>query len=187
MLDDCAAVEQARRGDERAWRHLYEGHSDLIFRLALRTVGDREAALDIVQETYVKASRALDGYRGEASFRSWLASIALNEARTWLRRKARRREVPIESVAEPAERGIGADVAVSHAELAERALEFIQTLPEQQRDAVLLRTTEGLPYREIAESLGTSEGSVRVSYHHGMAKLREHMAATLGHETDPSG
>lgn len=187
MLDDCAAVEQARRGDERAWRHLYESHSDLIFRLALRTVGDREAALDIVQETYAKASRALDGYRGDASFRSWLVSIAINQARTWLRRKARAREVSIDSIAEPAERGIAADAAVAHAQLAERALEFIRTLPEQQRDAVLLRTTEGLPYREIAESLGTSEGSVRVSYHHGMAKLREHMAALLGHETDPRG
>lgn len=187
MLDDCAAVEQARRGDERAWRHLYESHADLIFRLALRTVGDREAALDIVQETYFKASRALDGYRGDASFRSWLASIALNAARTWVKRKARAREVSIESTAEPAEHGVGADVAVMHADLAERALAFIRTLPAQQRDAVLLRATEGLPYREIAESLGTSEGSVRVSYYHGMAKLREHMAAVSGHETDRAG
>jgi RNA polymerase sigma-70 factor (ECF subfamily) len=187
MLDDCAAVEQARRGDERAWRHLYETHSDLIFRLVLRKVGDREAALDIVQETYVKASRALDGYRGDASFRSWLASIAMNEARTWIRRKSRKREVSIDSIAEPVAGGPPPDAAVAQADLAERALEFIQTLPGQQRDAVLLRTTEGLPYREIAESLETSEGSVRVSYHHGMAKLREHMAALLGHETDPDG
>jgi RNA polymerase sigma-70 factor (ECF subfamily) len=179
MLDDRAAVEQARLGDERAWRRLYECHSDLIFRLAMRTVGDREAALDIVQETYVKASRALDGFRGDASFRSWLASIALNEARTWVRRTLRKREVSIESIAEPAQTGASADVVVARADLAERALEFIRTLPDQQRDAVLLRTTEGLPYREIAEALGTSEGSVRVSYHHGMAKLREHMMALL--------
>lgn len=187
MLDDCTAVEQARRGDERAWRHLYESHCDLIFRLVLRTVGNREAALDIVQETYVKAVRGLDGYRGEASIRSWLASIALNEARTWMRRKSRKREVSLDSVPEPIERGLTADAAVARAELAGRALEFIRTLPEQQRDAVLLRTTEGLPYREIAESLGTSEGSVRVSYHHGMAKLREHMAALSGHETGHDG
>lgn len=187
MLDDRSAVEQARRGDERAWRYLYESHSDLIFRLALRTVGDREAALDIVQETYVKATRGLRGYRGDASFRSWLASVALNEARTWVRRKARKREVSIDSVAEPAERGIGADTAVDQADMARRALEFIRTLPQQQRDVVLLRTTEGLRYREIAKSLRTSEGSVRVSYHHGMAKLREHMTALLRCETDPRG
>ena len=179
MLDDRAAVEQARLGDERAWRHLYECHSDLIFRLAMRMVGDREAALDIVQETYVKASRALDGFRGDASFRSWLASIALNEARTWVRRRIRKREVPIETIGEPSQTVASADVVVARADLAERALDFIRTLPDQQRDAVLLRSTEGLPYREIAEALGTSEGSVRVSYHHGMAKLREHMMALL--------
>jgi RNA polymerase sigma-70 factor (ECF subfamily) len=116
-----------------------------------------------------------------------LASIALNEARTWIRRKSRKREVSIDSIAEPGGSGPSPYAAVAQADLAERALEFIQTLPEQQRDAVLLRTIEGLPYREIAESLGTSEGSVRVSYHHGMAKVREHMAALMGHETDPNG
>jgi RNA polymerase sigma-70 factor (ECF subfamily) len=181
MLDDRAAVEQARLGDERAWRRLYECHSDLIFRLAMRTVGDREAALDIVQETYVKAARSLDGYRGDASFRSWLASIALNEARSWVRRRLRKREVSIESIAEPAQSGTPADVMVARAELAERALGFVRTLPDQQRDTVLLRTTEGLAYREIAEALGTSEGSVRVSYHHGMAKLRDYMKHILEH------
>lgn len=60
-------------------------------------------------------------------------------------------------------------------DLAERALTFVRTLPDQQREVILLRATEGLSYREIAEILGTSEGSCRVSYHHGMAKLRGHL------------
>lgn len=59
MLDDARAVEQARRGDDAAWRILYERHVDLVFRLAMREVGDRDAALDVVQETFIRATRGL--------------------------------------------------------------------------------------------------------------------------------
>ena len=73
------------------------------------------------------------------------------------------------------------------ADLVGRALEFVQTLPDQQRDAVLFRTTEGLSYKEIAEMLGTSEGSARVSYHHGVSKLRAHMAPLIDTSPTPEG
>lgn len=177
MLDDRSAVEQARRGDDRAWRALYDRHADLVFRLALRTVGDREAALDLVQETWVRAALAIDGFRGDSSFRSWLASIALNEARSWLRSRARRLEVGMDAAPEPRADGRTPEEIAADADLARRALAFVRTLPDQQREAVLLRTVEGLSYREIAAALGTSEGSVRVSYHHGIHKLRDHMKA----------
>jgi RNA polymerase sigma-70 factor (ECF subfamily) len=175
MLDDRSAVEQARHGDERAWRELYERHVDLVFRLAYRVVNDHDVALDVVQEAYVKASRAIATFRGDASFRSWIASITLNEARSALRRRGRERQVSLDAVGEPESGERAADDAASDSELAGRALKFIGTLPDQQRDAVLLRTTEGLSYREIATLVGSSEGSVRVSYHHGMTKLREYM------------
>lgn len=176
MLDDGSVLEQARRGDEAAWRHLYESNADMVFRLALRMVGDREAALDVLQETYIRAARALSGFRGDAKFRSWIARIAINEARTWLRKKTRRREVSLDVLPGRADGGLPVDEQVARADLAQRALELARTLPDRQRDAVILRTTEGYSYREIAEMLGTSEGSVRVSYHHGMAKLRERLA-----------
>ncbi|MDX1577873.1 MAG: RNA polymerase sigma factor [Gemmatimonadota bacterium] len=179
MLDDRSAVEQARRGDERAWRELYEGHVDLVFRLAFRIVGDRDAAMDVTQEAFVKASRAIRDFRGEASFRSWIASIALNEARSLVRSRKRRPTVPLDRAPEAPAGERAPDVQVADGELANHALAFIETLPDQQRAAVLLRATEGLPYREIAEMLDTSEGSARVSYHHGMAKLREHMERLL--------
>lgn len=180
MLDDRSAVEQARHGDERAWRELYERHVDLVFRLAYRVVDDRDVALDVVQEAYIKASRAIATFRGDSSFKSWIASITLNEARSWLRRRGRERQVSLEAVGEPASGKRGADDAAADSDLAGRALAFIETLPDQQRDAVTLRTTEGLSYREIAAIVGSSEGSVRVSYHHGMTKLREHMKGVLG-------
>ena len=176
MLDDGPVVEQARRGNEAAWRQLYDRHADLVFRLALRTVGEREAALDVVQETYVRAARAIDGFRGDASFRSWISRIAINEARTWIRKTARRRESSLDVVPGQPDGAVPVDEVVARSDLAARAVAFARTLPDRQRDAVLLRTTEGYSYREIARMLGTSEGSVRVSYHHGIGKLREFLA-----------
>jgi len=176
MLEDQSAVEQARRGDQVAWRELYDAHVDLVFRLAFRVVNDREAALDIAQEAYVKASQSIDRFRGDSSFRSWVVSIALNEARSWVRKRSRAQQVSLDAAPEPADGARGADEVVADADLAARALVYIESLPEQQRDAVLLRTTEGLSYKEIAAQLGTSEGSARVSYHHGISKLRAHMA-----------
>ena len=76
---------RALRGDEAAARRLYDENVDRIFRLAYRMAGDEELAREFTQETFIRASRALDGFRGESAFRSWLASIALNEARSWLR------------------------------------------------------------------------------------------------------
>jgi len=180
MLDDGPVIEQARRGDETAWRTLYERHSDLVFRLAVRSVGERDAALDIVQETFVRASRAIGGFRGDATFRSWIARIAINETRSWLRKGARKREVSLELVRDIADEARPADEAAARSQMAQRAIAFVRTLPAQQRDTVLLRTMEGYAYREIAEMLGTTEGSVRVSYHHAIRKLRAHLAGAAG-------
>ncbi|MEJ2370299.1 MAG: sigma-70 family RNA polymerase sigma factor, partial [Gemmatimonadales bacterium] len=88
MLDERQAVEQARRGHEAAWRYLYEGHAGFVFRLAVRTTGDRAAALDVVQATFARAAAGIGRFRGESSFRSWLARIAINETTNWVRRQA---------------------------------------------------------------------------------------------------
>jgi len=98
MLDERHAVEQARQGNESAWRSLYETYADFVFRLAMQKLGDRDAALDVVQETFIRASTAIDGFRGDSAFKSWIARIAINEATNQIRRQARRREAPLEVV-----------------------------------------------------------------------------------------
>lgn len=190
MLDERQAVEQARRGQEVAWRYLYDGHADFVFRLAVRTTGDRAAALDVVQETFVRAAAGIGKFRGDSTFRSWLARIAFNETTNWVRRQARRRESVLEAADHVAAEDRPDESAVNR-DLAERALAVARTLPPQQRDVLILRTTEGFSYREIARALGTSEGSVRVSYHHAIRKLREHFGVELGSQggrgTRPGG
>lgn len=174
MLDERRAVEQARKGNESAWRSLYETYADFVFRLAMQKLGDRDVALDVVQETFIRASTAIDGFRGDAAFKSWIARIAINEATNQIRRQARRREAPLEAVEHSPSGEPAPDTEVVRKDMAERAFAFIRQLPDQQRDVLLLRTTEGLSYAEIATVLGSSEGSVRVSYHHGLRKLKEY-------------
>jgi RNA polymerase sigma factor (sigma-70 family) len=174
MLDEQRVVEQARKGDESAWRSLYETYADFVFRLAMRRLDSRDAALDVVQETFTRASMAIDGFRGDAAFKSWIARIAINEVTNQIRREARRKEAPLETVEGARHDEEGPDIEVARKDMAARAFAFIRGLPDQQRDALLLRTTEGLSYAEIARILDSTEGSVRVSYHHGLRKLREH-------------
>ena len=140
----------------------------------MRKLGDREAALDVVQETFIRASNGIGGFRGDAAFKSWIARIAINEATNQIRRLARRPEAALEAAESAPSGDPGPDAEVARKDLAERAFAFIRQLPDQQRDVLLLRTTEGLSYAEIATALGSTEGSVRVSYHHGLRKLREH-------------
>jgi len=155
---------------------LYERHSELVFRLAMRAVQDRAEALDVLQDAFVRASKAIGGFRGESSFRSWIARIAINEANSALRKRGRRRESALEDARQLVDDAALPDERAERRDLAERALAAARTLPALQRDVLLLRTTEGYSYREIAEILGTSEGSARVSYHHALQKLRELLA-----------
>lgn len=174
MLDERRVVEQARNGDESAWRSLYETYADFVFRLAMRRLDSRDAAMDVVQETFIRASTAIESFRGDAAFKSWIARIAINEATNQIRREARRKEAPLEAVEAAPGAAEGPDGEVVRKDMVARAFAFVRGLPDQQRDVLLLRTTEGLTYAEIARILGSTEGSVRVSYHHGLRKLKEH-------------
>ncbi|MFQ5890398.1 MAG: RNA polymerase sigma factor [Gemmatimonadota bacterium] len=175
MLDESQAVELARRGDDSGWKLLYDRYVDLVFRLVMRVVGNHAAAMDVVQDTFVRAAAGIGGFRGEGSFRGWVARIAINEAHTAVRRRTRRREESLDD-ADPVDSAALPDERAERADLARRALEFARALPEKQREALLLRTTEGLSFAEIAAILDTSEGSARVSYHHALQKLRTHMS-----------
>jgi RNA polymerase sigma factor (sigma-70 family) len=166
-------------------------HQRLVFGLALRVVADRADAEEVAQDTFVRAYHALAGYEAERvaamRLRPWLAQIALNLARN----RVRRRPPP----ARPLEDGDGQPLAVAApaaagpAELAERRVErdfwdgLLAGLPRGQREAVVLRHVEGLPYAEVAEILGRPVGTVKTHAHRGVRQLRERLEA--GKERTP--
>lgn len=173
MEDDGALVERARAGDGRALDALVARHHEAVYAVTYRVLGDRDAAADAAQDTFVKALAGLDGFRGDASFRTWLLRIAANEATSAGRRTTRRREVALDPAGEWAEGGASPERAAVVRTEAERVEAALDRLPEKQRLAVSLRLQEDMTHREIAEVLGSSEGAARVNYHLGIKRLKE--------------
>lgn len=174
-VPDAELVARGRDGDAHALDLIVRKFHAGAYRLALSYLRDTHAAEDAVQDAFIKAFRSLDGFRGDASFRTWLYRITANEAKGALRRTGRRREEPIDDAdtvawtgSDPAE-----DAVVSQE--AERARTMLQRLPEKQRLSVTLRIEEGLSFREIGDVTGSSEGAARVNYFHGIRRLRELM------------
>jgi RNA polymerase sigma-70 factor, ECF subfamily len=173
-LDDTKLVELARAGDARAYGTLAERHQARTYATLVKLVGDHDLAMDLTQDAFVRAWRQLATFEGRSAFSTWLYRIAVRLAYDAIARERRLLPPGYEradgiDVADPAP---GPDRSVErHADAAllERR---IADLPELQRAVVILRTYDELSYREIAEILGTTEGSARVSYHHAITKLR---------------
>ena len=171
IASDHALVSAYRGGDERAATELVGRYIGAIGRFLYSSGASWEDVEDLVQETFFRAFRRLESWRGEASFRSWLLVIAGNLLKDQFRSKKGRQVIPIDGHDLPA----GAD---PHAELAageteERLRRGIASLPRLQREVFLLRVQQGTEYEEIAVVLGTSAAAARVHYHHAVKRLKE--------------
>ncbi len=170
---DEELVQRVREGDQRAMNVLVDRHQGVVFRSCAAILSDEDLAADASQNSFLKAFKAVDRFRGEAAFRTWLLAIAGNEARGLLRKVKKRREVTLEDVDTlPAEGNDPSAQAVLLSEV-ERVRAVLANLPEKQKLSVSLRIFEGLSFREIGEIIDSTEGSARVNYHHGIRRLRE--------------
>jgi RNA polymerase sigma-70 factor (ECF subfamily) len=173
--DDASLIARARAGDDAAINSLVRRYLGDVYAVASRVLSDPELAQDAAQDALVNAVRALHRFRGEASFRTWLLRITVNAARSIARKQFRRREVSLEEIQETPndETDVASVVAIN--DEASRAARALTQLPEKQRMAVTLRTTQGLSYHEIGTVLDCTEGAARVNYHLGVKRLRELM------------
>ncbi|XXF76084.1 sigma-70 family RNA polymerase sigma factor [Myxococcaceae bacterium GXIMD 01537] len=170
-------------GDEAAFGVLVERHRGLVFALVRRFTTRPEDAADLSQQAFLRAleaSRRVFGRwtpRTEAPFRSWLVRIALNLAKNHARQGSRwrtARMVEVEEAAEdPAE---SAQQALERAEAERRVREAMLTLPRRQREVLTLRVDGGLPFRDIAGTLGITENNAKVQFHHAVKRLKASMA-----------
>ncbi len=164
--DDRSLAALVLAGDEQAFRLLYRRHTPRLFCLVQRLLASEADAEDAVQETWVRATDRLAGFRWEASFGSWLTAIGLNIARETLRKRGRRREeewVPdMELPAPPRlERVEAMDL--------ERAL---RALPSGYRTVLVLHDVEGYRHEEIAERLGIAAGTSKSQLFHARRAMR---------------
>ncbi len=171
--NDAALVAAYRDGDERAAAELVRRHLAPVGRFLYSAGAGRSDVEDLVQETFFRAFRRVDGWRGEASFRSWLFTIASNLLKDDYRRRKGRQFVSIDDRDVPDHADPSADLAASEAEA--RVREGLSGLPRLQREVFLLRAQEGREYADIAVALGTTSGAARVHYHHAVKRLKELM------------
>lgn len=169
--DDADLVTAYRAGDELAAAELVRRHASALAGFLHAAGASASDVEDLAQETFFRAFRRIESWRGQASFRSWLCSIGSNLLKDHFRRAKRRMVIPIEGH----EVVDGGDPAshLAASETEERIRAVIAGLPRLQRDVFLLRVQQGLPYSEIAATLETSEGAARVHYHHAVRKLKE--------------
>ena len=170
---DEELVARAKKGHLQAMDELVRRHHASVYRVSLGILRDEDAAADSSQDAFLKAFKGLKGFRGDASFRTWLLTIAANEARGVLRKRARRGEQDLEAAGPVVSDDPGPEEGLVLKEDAQRIRELLSGLPEKQRLAVALRIFEGLSFREVGKLIGSSEGAARVNYHHGIRRLRE--------------
>jgi RNA polymerase sigma-70 factor (ECF subfamily) len=175
-FSDQTLIEDSQRGSPVAFDALMQRYERLVYAVAWAYTRERESALDVTQEVFLKVYRKLGAYRGTGSFRSWLLRIAGRESLNWLRRHRRYRqaeELP-EDRAAPDE---GApESGLLRTEGFQRLRAGVDRLPPRQRLAVRLRYFQGLPVREVAAAMGCSEGTGKNLLFRGVQKLREQLA-----------
>lgn len=174
---DLDLIARWRAGDERAATVLVERHAQSLARF-VAGAGIRGAADvdEVVQDTFVKAFGALEGFRGESSFRTWLFTIARRLV-VDRRRAAKRRPDGVEVQDDDASTEYDALDAMVAEEMEARLRRAVDRLSPTQREVFTLRVSEGLSYREIAEVVGTTEGAARVHYHNAMRAVKESLDA----------
>lgn len=165
-------LERLRRGTPGAFDDLMALYQRDVYRIAYRLTGSAGEADDVAQETFVRAWKALPGFRGEASLRSWLLRIASNLSLNVVQsaRVARRQPGGLESAAPavPAQ----AESSLLARERQERLGPAIRALPDRQRMTLLLRIDQGLMFKEIAKMMGCTTGTAKANFHHAVAALK---------------
>ena len=177
-------IREVLDGDANAFEDIVREYERNVYNIALRMSGDREDALDISQESFLKAFHSLRSFSGDSKFSVWLYRIVSNTCLDFLRERKRRAEVPLvrgddEGEAEQTEIP---DESLAPEALLERKLtrealrRGLESLPEDQRKILLLREIQGFSYEEIAEILSLESGTVKSRIFRARRKLCEFLS-----------
>ncbi len=178
---DEELVARSVGGDLDSFNQLVLRWERPIYALAYRVIGREEDARDVAQEAFLRAFRALGGFKGQAKFSSWLYRITLNLCRDWIRRE---RRTPIAQTPEgvdlielagetsPTE---SIEALVSRRQLGRAVEKAMALLPDEQRTAIILKEYHGLTFQEIADLLDCPLSTVKTRLYQGLSVLRRHL------------
>lgn len=177
-------VRLARRGDRDAFRELVERYQRRVLAVVIGMLHDRDAALEVTQETFIKAYRSIGNFKGDASFYTWIYRIAVNLSIDFQRREWRKplfdggrgasdthHEEVLERITDEHPRGDPFESA-KDAELRDRVRQAIDELTPDHKAVILLRELEGLSYEEISRVMQCSKGTVMSRLHYARKKLQ---------------
>jgi RNA polymerase sigma-70 factor (ECF subfamily) len=171
-LDAAAKAEL-----DRAFEQLYREHLRDVYSYAYYRVGNQHDAEDLTEQAFLQAYRHFDRARRESAgrpLRPWLIRIAHNLALNYYRDRSRRPQTPLES-AEPLAARHGTEAIAEGREELRQVMDKLQHLPDDRRDALIMRFALGMDNREIARALGRSDGATKVLIHRAIKQLEEEM------------
>jgi RNA polymerase sigma-70 factor (ECF subfamily) len=185
---DGELVARAQSGDRDAVQELLQTYERRVLSVLLGMVRNPEDARELLQETFVRAFRSLDSFKGDSSFYTWLYRIAMNLAIDHQRRGSKRPSVQFDETIGVEEEAVGAGSAglgldpfvnVRSRELGKRIFEAIESLTPDHRAVILLREIDGLSYEEISDVLQCSLGTVMSRLHYARKKLQTRLKEML--------
>ena len=178
---DEELVARSRGGDLDSFNQLILRWERPIYALAYRVIGREDDARDVCQEAFLRAFRALPGFKGQAKFSSWLYRITLNLCRDWIRRHRRAPVSQIPEGVDPFDLAAQSGAVESIEDLAARreltavVEEAMRFLPEEQRTAIILKEYHGMTFQEIADLQGCPLSTVKTRLYQGLIVLRRHL------------
>jgi len=167
-------ISRCKQGDPDALKEMYDLYHKKVYRIAYGVLRQKEDALDIVQEVFIKLFRSIQDFKGKSSFYTYLYRMALNTAIDF----ARKKKPPMADIEDEGLHLSGKteerpDQVLFHKELEGRVKEAMEKLPVDQRMALFFREMEDLSYQEMAEAMGCSIGTVMSRLHYGRKKMHE--------------
>ena len=188
-----ALLKAFRSGDDAAFDGLIGMYSAKLYKVAYALLGSRQDAEEVVQDTFLRAYRALHAFRGESSLETWLHRITVNLARNkfqWNHRRGDGQNVSLSAAGDDADGDPGAeperdvpdcrmepDLVMEQDEIGKNIMRALNSLPDNLRETMLLRHVNDMPYEQIAEKLDCKVGTVKSRLSRGREMLRDSLAA----------
>ena len=173
-ISNSELVKKSQLGDRSAFEQLVLRHQELVFSLAYKLTGNREMANDVAQEAFIRAWKAIEKFRGDSTFSTWIYRITVNTAWT-LRKKAKKHNtLNIDDTYEPIviDEKKDPEMVAINSDLSSVLSKALNNLPVEQRIIVELKNIEGRSHKEIAEYLDISVTAAKVRLHRAHQKLR---------------